>query len=110
MESAIVTALKLGETQITGKCIMKNPGNGREVVISEDTVEVHVVPLLNIQIKTPLIRIRSGAIMPAAVWGNKNRIFYIHFWLTIFFSILRRSGTFAYGAWYIRKYACCLVN
>ncbi|XP_037824848.1 nuclear pore membrane glycoprotein 210 [Lucilia sericata] len=69
MESAIVTANKLGETKITGKCIMKNPINGQEVVISEDTIEVHVVPLMNIQIKTPLIRIRSGAVMPASIWG-----------------------------------------
>ncbi|XP_017475725.1 PREDICTED: nuclear pore membrane glycoprotein 210 isoform X2 [Rhagoletis zephyria] len=69
MESAIVTAHKLGTTKITGKCIMTNPGNGKEVVISADTVEVHVVPFVNIQVKTPLVRIRSGAVMPAAVWG-----------------------------------------
>lgn len=70
MESAIVTAFKLGDTQITGKCVMTNPSNGKEVVVSEDTVEVHVVPLTNIQIKTPLVRIRSGAVMPASVWGK----------------------------------------
>ncbi|XP_067631860.1 nuclear pore membrane glycoprotein 210 [Eurosta solidaginis] len=69
MESAIVTAHKLGTTRITGKCIMTNPGNGKEVVISADTVEVHVVPFVNIQVKTPLVRVRSGAVMPAAVWG-----------------------------------------
>ncbi|XP_013110354.2 nuclear pore membrane glycoprotein 210 [Stomoxys calcitrans] len=69
MESAIVTAFKLGDTKITGKCIMTNPINGKEVVVSEDTVEVHVVPLVNIQIKTPLVRIRSGAVMPAYIWG-----------------------------------------
>ncbi|XP_054736969.1 nuclear pore membrane glycoprotein 210 [Anastrepha obliqua] len=69
MESAIVTAHKLGTTKITGKCIMTNPGNGKEVVISADTVEVHVVPFVNIQVKTPLVRIRSGAVMPAAIWG-----------------------------------------
>lgn len=69
MESAIVTAHKLGTTKITGKCIMTNPGNGKEVVISADIVEVHVVPFVNIQVKTPLVRIRSGAVMPAAVWG-----------------------------------------
>lgn len=70
MESAIITANKLGDTKITGRCVMKNPISGKEVVISEDTVEVHVVPILNIQIKTPLIRIRSGAVMPASIWGT----------------------------------------
>ena len=69
MESAIITANKLGDTKITGRCVMKNPISGKEVVISEDTIEVHVVPILNIQIKTPLIRIRSGAVMPASIWG-----------------------------------------
>lgn len=68
MESAVVMANKLGDTKITGKCIMTNDGN--EVVISEDTIDVHVVPLENIQIKTPLIRIRSGAVMPASIWGK----------------------------------------
>lgn len=74
MESAIVTAYKLGETKITGKCIMTNPSNGKDVVISEDTVEVHVVPLVNMHIKTPLTRIRSGAVMPASIWGNTTFI------------------------------------
>ncbi|XP_036332453.1 nuclear pore membrane glycoprotein 210 [Rhagoletis pomonella] len=52
-----------------GRDLIINPGNGKEVVISADTVEVHVVPFVNIQVKTPLVRIRSGAVMPAAVWG-----------------------------------------
>ncbi|XP_037941866.1 nuclear pore membrane glycoprotein 210-like [Teleopsis dalmanni] len=68
MESALVTAHKLGATQITGKCIMPNTGS-EEIVISVDTVDVSVVPLENVQIKTPLTRIRSGAVMPATVWG-----------------------------------------
>ncbi|XP_061397212.1 nuclear pore membrane glycoprotein 210 [Musca vetustissima] len=72
MESAIVTAFKLGATKITGKCIMTNPINGKEVVVSEDTVDIHVVPLVNIQIKTPLVRIRSGAVMPAYIWGTPD--------------------------------------
>lgn len=70
MESAIVTANKLGETKITGKCIMLSPISDKQVVISEDTIDVYVVPLVNIQIKTPLVRIRSGAIMPASIWGK----------------------------------------
>lgn len=75
MESAVATANKLGATKVTGKCIMKNPINGKEIIISEDTVEVHVVRLLNIEIKTPLIRIRSGAVMPAFIWGNQVQNF-----------------------------------
>ncbi|XP_055917855.1 nuclear pore membrane glycoprotein 210 [Eupeodes corollae] len=69
MESALVIARKLGHTKITGKCFSQNPSNGKEVIISEDTVDIHVVPLLNIQIKTPLVRIKSGAVMPAFIWG-----------------------------------------
>lgn len=76
MESAIVTAFKLGDTKITGKCVMTNPINGQEVVVSEDTVDVHVVPLVNIQIKTPLVRIRSGAVMPAYIFGKQHKIQY----------------------------------
>jgi len=70
ISSALVTAQKLGETKITGKCIMFNQRTNNEIVISEDTIEVHIVPLEEIQIKTPLTEIRSGSIMPAAVWGK----------------------------------------
>lgn len=75
MESAIVIAQKLGDTKITGKCISMSPGNDREVVLSEDTIDIRVIPLTTIQIKTPLIRIKSGAVMPASIWGLHLQIF-----------------------------------
>ena len=69
MDSAIVQARKLGDTKITGKCIGVNPATGKQIVFSEDTIEVFVVPLEKILIRTPLVRIKSGAVMPASVWG-----------------------------------------
>lgn len=69
MSSTLVTALRLGTSQITGKCILRNPVTGKDEVISEDTVLLHVVSLKTIQIRVPLVHIRIGAVMPATIWG-----------------------------------------
>ncbi|XP_060653588.1 nuclear pore membrane glycoprotein 210 [Drosophila nasuta] len=72
MSSAIVTAHKLGVTKITGRCLLKNPISGKDDVVSEDSVEIRVVALTAMQIRTPLVRIRSGAVMPATLWGQPD--------------------------------------
>lgn len=72
MRSAIVIAHQLGTTKITGRCLLKNPISGKDEVVSEDSVEVYVVALTAIQIRTPLVRIRSGAVMPATLWGHPD--------------------------------------
>ncbi|XP_068145657.1 nuclear pore membrane glycoprotein 210 [Drosophila tropicalis] len=69
MSSAIVTAHRLGATKITGNCILRNPITNQDEIVSKDTVNVHVVALKTVQIRTPLVRIRSGAVMPATLWG-----------------------------------------
>lgn len=69
MDSALVTALKLGETKITGKCVGISPATGKQIIFSQDTVHVHVVPLGKLKIVAPLVRIRTGAVMPATLWG-----------------------------------------
>lgn len=69
MDSALATALRLGSTVITGRCVGISPSTGRQIVFSQDTVQLNVVPLDKIKIVTPLIRIRSGAIIPATLWG-----------------------------------------
>lgn len=75
MESAVATALKLGDTKIIGKCVGINPATGRQIIFSQDFVHIYVVPLDKIKIKTPLVRIKSGAVMPATLWGKFCLIF-----------------------------------
>lgn len=82
MESAVATALKLGETKIIGKCVGINPATGRQIIFSQDSVHIHVVPLDKIKIKTPLVRIKSGAVMPATLWGN---FFLFYFFVFLHF-------------------------
>lgn len=72
MDSAIATALRLGATTITGRCVGISPSTGRQIVFSEDSVQLHVVPLAHIKIVTPLIRIRCGAVMPATLWSEPD--------------------------------------
>ncbi|EDV59867.1 uncharacterized protein Dere_GG23181 [Drosophila erecta] len=67
--STVVMAHKLGTTKIVGKCLLKNPVTGKDEVVSQDSVEVNVVALKGVQIRTPLVRIHSGAVMPATLWG-----------------------------------------
>ncbi|XP_044316732.1 nuclear pore membrane glycoprotein 210 isoform X2 [Drosophila rhopaloa] len=72
MRSSIVTAHSLGTTKIVGKFLLKNPITGKDEVVSQDSVELHVVALKGVQIRTPLVRIRSGAVMPATLWGHND--------------------------------------
>lgn len=72
MDSSVLTALRLGQSIIVGQCIGINPANGQSIVFSEDRVLVHVVPFDRVKIKTPLVRIRTGAVMPATIWGIPN--------------------------------------
>lgn len=72
MDSSVVLAHRLGQSIIVGQCIGINPATGQSIVFSEDRVIVHVVPFDRVEIKTPLIRIRTGAIMPATIWGTPN--------------------------------------
>lgn len=81
MESAVATALKLGDTKIIGKCVGVNPATGRQIIFSQDSVHIYVVPLDKIKIKTPLVRIRSGAVMPATLWGKHFCFVLLKFYL-----------------------------
>lgn len=70
MDSAVILAKKLGTTRITGRCVGVNPIDGRQIIFSEDSIEVTVIPLEKVQVRTPLVRIKTGAVMPAFIWGE----------------------------------------
>lgn len=72
MESTLITGMKVGKTRITGRCVGISPSTGNEIVFSEDSVDVHVVAIEGIKIRTPLTRIKSGAVMPAVIWGSPD--------------------------------------
>lgn len=69
IDSSIVTGLKLGETVVTGRCIATNPANGGQIIFSEDSVIIRVIPLDRVKIKIPLVRVKVGATIPAVIWG-----------------------------------------
>ncbi|XP_058828895.1 nuclear pore membrane glycoprotein 210 [Topomyia yanbarensis] len=69
IDSGLVSGLKVGHSKVVGRYVATNPSTGAEIILSEDTVHVHVVPLGAIEIRVPLSRIRTGAVMPAHVWG-----------------------------------------
>lgn len=69
IDSTVVYALKLGHTKVIGRCIGTNPINGSQMVYSEDFLTINVILFDGIKIVTPLVRIKSGNIMPATIWG-----------------------------------------
>lgn len=69
MGSSIVTGMKLGETEIVGRCVGINPASGNQIIYSEDTVTIRVMPFDKIKVKVPLVRLKVGAIMPASIWA-----------------------------------------
>ncbi|XP_059614820.1 nuclear pore membrane glycoprotein 210 [Phlebotomus argentipes] len=72
LEASLVRGEKLGETTVTGRAMGVNPRNGQAIVLSEDVVHVRVIPLDGVKIRAPLVRLRSGNTMPAAIWGVPN--------------------------------------
>ena len=111
MDSAVALALKLGETKVTGKCVGVNPATGQQIIFSQDSVNIFVIPLDKIKIKTPLTRIRSGAVMPATLWGKQffssNFCDLLVYDLYIF---LRCSRYFTNDTRYIATIICAVVN
>uniref|UniRef100_A0A1B0DJU9 Nuclear pore membrane glycoprotein 210 n=1 Tax=Phlebotomus papatasi TaxID=29031 RepID=A0A1B0DJU9_PHLPP len=69
LEGNLVRGERLGETKVTGRAMGVSPRNGQAIVFSEDVVHVRVVPLDGVKIRAPLVKVRSGAVMPAAIWG-----------------------------------------
>ncbi|XP_041563587.1 nuclear pore membrane glycoprotein 210 isoform X2 [Drosophila elegans] len=72
IRSSIVTAHRLGTSKIVGKFVLKNPITGKDEVVSQDSVEINVIALKGVQIRTPLVRVRCGAVMPATLWGHSD--------------------------------------
>ncbi|XP_058055409.1 nuclear pore membrane glycoprotein 210 [Anopheles bellator] len=69
VESGVVSGLRVGRSKVTGRCVGTNPTTGAAIVFSEDTINVNVVPLDAIELRAPLARIQTGAVMPAYVWA-----------------------------------------
>uniref|UniRef100_A0A182KGX6 BIG2 domain-containing protein n=1 Tax=Anopheles christyi TaxID=43041 RepID=A0A182KGX6_9DIPT len=69
VESNIASGIKIGRSKVTGRCVGVNPTTGAQIVFSEDTITIQVIPLDAIELRTPLKRIQAGAIMPAYVWA-----------------------------------------
>lgn len=76
MDSSVAHGIKIGDSKIIGQCVGINPATGQQIVFSSDFVHLHVVPLESVRIKTPLTRIKSGAVMPATLWGILAKIFF----------------------------------
>ncbi|XP_049546523.1 nuclear pore membrane glycoprotein 210 [Anopheles darlingi] len=69
VESGVVSGLRVGRSKVTGRCVGTNPTTGAQIIFSEDSIIVNVIPLEAIELRTPLARIQTGAIMPAYVWA-----------------------------------------
>lgn len=72
VDLSIAKGLRLGRSKIVGRCIGINPVNSQQIVYSEDTIEINVVPLNKVKIHTPLRKVQSGAILPASIWAIPN--------------------------------------
>lgn len=76
MDSNIASGTKLGESRVIGRCVGVNPSTGKQLVFSEDSILITVVPLNSIKIQAPLGRMKMDAVMPASVWGKSIRFAY----------------------------------
>ena len=61
--------MSLGSTIVTGRAITTDKSTGQKVVISESSVNVHVVKLEGLKIQAPVQRLRVGSELPLTVHG-----------------------------------------
>lgn len=69
---SVVEGLKVGKTKVVGRSVGTNPANGSIITFTEDFIYVTVIPLSKVKIRTPLLRIKSGNVMPVALWAEPD--------------------------------------
>ena len=71
----LIDALTLGSTTLTAKAIGTDRITGQKLVLSSDKVEVHVVKLNGLKIKSPITKMRVGTEIPLSLLGldEKNQ-------------------------------------
>ncbi|XP_050442398.1 nuclear pore membrane glycoprotein 210-like [Adelges cooleyi] len=69
INGGLVKGLKVGTITVTGMAVGVDVISGKKVVYSKDIITVKVVKLTNVKIEVPLLKIKSGEIMPAWVRG-----------------------------------------
>ncbi|KAB0791745.1 hypothetical protein PPYR_03545 [Photinus pyralis] len=67
--TGIVHALDLGYTKIEALSVGINPYTGDEIVYSQDTVDLHVINMKGVKIKSPLTRFQVGSTIPLWPYG-----------------------------------------
>lgn len=72
VDSSLVHGVKIGQSRVTGRCIGFDPSAGASVTFSQDSVDVHVIPLEGVKIVAPLVKMVEGAVMPASIWALPN--------------------------------------
>lgn len=72
IDGSVVEGKKVGVTKVTGRSVGINPADGSQIVFSEDSIYVNVIPLNKIKIKAPLQRLKTDAIMPATIWADPD--------------------------------------
>lgn len=72
IDGDVVEGLKVGKSKVIGKSIGTNPIDGQATVFTEDFVFVNVIPLNRIKIKAPLLRLKSGSVMPITLWADTD--------------------------------------
>lgn len=72
IEGSVVEGMKIGKTKVIGRSVGINPADGSTITFTEDFVYITVVPLSKVKIRAPLLRLKSGNIMPVTLWAEPD--------------------------------------
>jgi len=70
----IVTGTTLGKTKLTGRIVGVNKYTQEKIIVSEDTVNVHVIKMEGIKITSPVMRMKVNTEIPLAAVGSTDQI------------------------------------
>ena len=68
----VITGMTLGSTKITGRIMGLDKISNEKIVVSEDTVNVHVVKLDGIKISSPIVKMKVNTEIPLAATGSSD--------------------------------------
>ncbi|KAK5648429.1 hypothetical protein RI129_003321 [Pyrocoelia pectoralis] len=72
--TGLVRTLELGHSQIEAFSVGVDPYTGTEIIYSQDKVDLHVISLKGIKIKSPLTRFQVGSTIPLWVYGMSEEL------------------------------------
>lgn len=74
VSNGLIKGVAIGTSSITARSVGVCPSTGEKIIHSQDTIDLHVIPLNGIKIVSPLTRFMLGTTVPAWITGLPEQL------------------------------------